>query len=204
MNSMNKFLIPFSLAVLLAPLAGYSQGIGALFTTPEEREYLDYLREDFLARTAEAGFDIDQEAVPDIPETEEEVQENLEFHLNGIMTRVDGGRTVWLNGSPIFERDLPSNASIVMSDGIAALRLVTPDNAYILKPGQTVDISTGQFWESFERRPGSAESTDDAEELSPTEFANDTQQLVNDAAGQDLSPMDLIESLQFVQEVENE
>lgn len=135
----------------------YSQDFGKLFTAPEEREYLDYLRQEFLASTADAGFDIDDNSVPEIPQDEE--ADSNEFYLGGVMTRVDGGRTVWLNGTPTREGDLPSNTSIVVVDGITALKLVTDDASYVLKPGQTVDITTGEFWETFDRDPNAADQS---------------------------------------------
>lgn len=199
---MKKLSVIFVLIWLVAaPAVG--QQFGTLFTTPEEREYLDYLREDFLASTAEAGFDIDEDAVPDIPEDEEVVEQAVEFHLDGIMTQSDGGRTVWLNGAPIFERDLPSNASIVMTDGVAGLRLLTAGGGYILKPGQTVNTSTGEFWEAFERR-GVSNSLEEAADESSAQAISEEQELIEEGANQAISPLQLIESLQFIEEVESE
>lgn len=199
---MKQLSLIFVIAWFLAPQA-LGQQLGTLFTTAEEREYLDYLREDFLARTAEAGFDIDDDAVPEIPEDEETVEEVIEFHLDGIMTQSDGGRTVWLNGAPIFERDLPSNASIVTVDGVAGLQLLTPENGYILKPGQTVNTTTGEHWEAFERSGVSA-STEASIGESLEAGISEEQQLIEEGTDQEISPMQLIESLQFIEEAENE
>lgn len=185
----------FLLIFVLAPMAGQSQSLGTLFTTPEERAYLDYLREDFLARTAEAGFNIDENAVPEIPEDENQVVDVVQFHLDGIMTLNDGRRTVWLNGSPIFERDLPANARIVSADGVSALRLSTADNAYIIKPGQTVDITTSEIWDAFDLRPSSQNT--EVEEV-VEELQNDTQaQIVEGAGAENLTTMQLIDSIRF-------
>lgn len=145
----------FVLSVLGFPAAGYSQEFGTLFTSPEEREYLDYLRQEFLERSAQAGFDIDQDVIPDIPEDNEIVEELVYFHLGGIVTRQDGGRALWLNGKYILENELPSDKTLVRVDGITALRIVTANASYLLKPGQSVDVSTGQFWEAFEQSPNS-------------------------------------------------
>lgn len=139
-----------ALAICL-PSLSYGQEIGTLFTTAEEREYLDYLREEFLASKADAGFNIDEDVIPEIPEDEDEPQENVEFYFGGIMTRAAGGKAVWLNGNSILENDLPANVRIVRVDGKDALRLETSEARFVLKPGQTVNISTGEFWEAFER-----------------------------------------------------
>ncbi len=148
--------IPVLIALITAlgfPLVSLGQGLGALFTNPEERAYLDYLRQDFLKRSAQAGFDIDQDEVPDIPEEVEEDEEGMLFHLGGIVTRRDGGRALWLNGRYVLESELPNDQSLVKADGITALRIATANENYVLKPGQTVDISTGEFWEAFEQPP---------------------------------------------------
>lgn len=199
---MKQLSVIFVVACVVAPSA-VAQQFGTLFTTPEEREYLDYLRDDFLERTAEAGFDIDDDAVPDIPVDEEPIEEVVEFHLDGIMTQSDGGRTVWLNGSPIFEGDLPSNASILRVDGVTALQLLTAEKGYILKPGQTVNVSTGEFWEAYESS-GISASAGNVDDESATEIVPEEQEFIEEGTDQDISPMQLIESLQFFQEVENE
>lgn len=200
--NINKVSILFSvlLGALTCSSQSFSQDFGKLFTAPEERAYLDYLREDFLTRSAELGFDIADDAVPDIPDAADgQVQDAVEFHLGGIMTRIDGGRTVWLNAVPLLERELPPTAQIVSENGIAALRLTTPDGIFVLKPGQTVDVTTGEFWDAYERR-SSAESIDEG--LSSEEFEAG---LIPDEVSAALSDnVDLLRSLQFLPEDEDE
>jgi|SaaInl5LU_22_DNA_1037371.scaffolds.fasta_scaffold37334_2 hypothetical protein len=174
-----------------------AQELGTLFTSPEEREYLDYLREEFLARTAEAGFDIDQNAVPDIPQEEETAQVTVQFHLSGIVSTRDSGRVVWLNGESILESDLPSNAKIVTADGVNALRLVTPERAYVIKPGQSVNVSSGEFWDAFEQGPQISD-TGTLDE-STTESEPQTDAVLTSDAADASSTLQLLQSLEFFQ-----
>ncbi len=148
-------LIAFLLLLFTAVQAHAQQGnqssaLGLLFTTPEERAYLDYLREDFLQRTASEGFDIQTEEIPEIePEAPEQ---NVEFYLNAIITNQDGSHTIWLNGAPVRELDLPGEVRLVHRSGRDMLQIATSSATYLLKPGQTVNLSTGELWESFEAR----------------------------------------------------
>ena len=54
----------------LAPVAA-AQDFGKIFTTPDEREYLDYLRQDFVTRRQMATFNIQEDVIPEIPQQPE-------------------------------------------------------------------------------------------------------------------------------------
>lgn len=144
-----------SVAMLLVHAPVSAQNFDTLFTSSEERAYLDYLREDFLATSQENGFDIDEVDIPEIPEdgdteTEEVV---VEFYLGGVISRLDGGRTVWLNGKPVLEQDLMNGVSIRDIGGVAGLQLALVQGTFLIKPGQSVNVETGEMWDAFETRP---------------------------------------------------
>jgi|GEM_PF-2489791 len=196
-----------------------SSSLGLLFTTPQERAYLDYLREDFLQRTASQGFDIQTEEIPEIEAPEPE--QNVEFRLDAVITNQDGSHTIWLNGAPVREWDLPQDVSLIARSGQNMLQISTSSASYQLKPGQTINLTTGELWESFERRPGTdiQEETAEQAEEGPEEFQAESAQLESEAppspanlsASQTqaqaqgvVAIQDLIEALQMIQSNNNE
>lgn len=142
-------------AVLLAAAFLTSQACaqltGTLFTQPEEREYLDYLREEFLRNNQEAGFDI-EEVIPVVPDEQAPVETGpQEFTFGGLMTRRDGGRSVWLNGRLLAENELPAGISLMNADPSASLRIAQDGKTFMLRPGQTVTLATGVIIENYQR-----------------------------------------------------
>lgn len=115
---------------------------GTLFTSAQQRDYLDHLRSEFLARSQGSGFDIQAAEVPQIP-TAAPAPAPV-YTLGGIMTRSDGSRTVWLNGRTVDEPELPAGIRIVDNAGSLALRVNTASGNHLIKPGQTLDTGNGQ------------------------------------------------------------
>ena len=140
--------------MLLVSQPSVAQFHGTIFTSPEERAYLDALREDFLKKSQEKGFDIEQAGPPPLPVTADEPTENsapIEYTLGGILTRNDGSHTVWLNNQPVAERNLPANMKLVTEGALTVLRLQTAAGTFQLKPGQTLNASTGETQEAYQR-----------------------------------------------------
>src|SRR5690606_13101568 len=150
MNKSCIFRITLCCLAVASPGQAQSQLEGTLFTGPEERELLDYLREEFVRNSANAGFNI-EEAIPEIPEQEPVQAASVEHSFGGIMTRRDGMRSIWLDGRLRAEADLPAGFTIVEVDGVLSLRVARAGGAVILKPGQTLDMGTGVVVENFER-----------------------------------------------------
>lgn len=145
-----KLLVP-SLLLLLAATPASAQLQGTLFTNPEQRDYLDFLREEHLARSRERGFDIDEVVIPDLPpEVAAPPPEPVIYRLGGIMSRQDGSHSIWLNGRSLDEDSLPGGATLVRENGTLALRFATPQGAVLLKPGQTLNFDAGRVQESYE------------------------------------------------------
>jgi hypothetical protein len=135
----------------------YAQLEGTLFTQPEERAYLDYLRDEFLRNNAERGFDIEEATIPVIPGDEIAAPTGpTEVSFGGIMTRRDGSRSLWLNGALLSESELPGGMSLVGTGRDTSLRLTHEGKVYVLRPGQTVDLVASRVMEAYQRTPAAS------------------------------------------------
>lgn len=150
---------------------------GKLFTSPEQRAYLDYLRQDFLAKNQEAGFNIEENQIPDIPvDGPDSPAGPTEYTLGGIMSRADGRMTIWLNNRPLTEDQLPTGARLVRDGNTLALRFSNDGRTQLLRPGQTIEVGSGSVQERYQRMPepivleaapAAANGTSDAAEAAP-------------------------------------
>lgn len=142
------------LAFLVLPATPVAaQLTGTLFTSPAQREYLDYLRQDFLASSSERGFDITEAEIPEIPTAvaEAEAAGPEVYTLGGIVSLRDGTQRIWLNGKALSEAELPPEADLVRDNGMLALRFSTANGTYLLRPGQTLDLAEGLVLENYQR-----------------------------------------------------
>ena len=146
-------------AIMVAPVQ--AQNYGTLFTTPDEREYLDYLREEFVRTSQLESFNIQEDFIPEIPVVEEVVEESRpeisEYRFGGIMVRLNGNRMVWLNGNQVSESDLPGNMSLQESASGMLLNIRTENGTFRLKPGQVFNVISGTVSDAFQASPPSAQ-----------------------------------------------
>lgn len=190
----SRLLVQYALCALLAATAMGSsaqqapqnpiQDIGTLFTTPDEREYLDFLRRDFVTRSQLATFNIQEDVIPDIPvpaETESEAPEVTQYRFGGVMTRINGNRMVWLNGQQTAERDLPGNLSLATQAGLTVLLINSNGTTYQLKPGQSINLQAGQVSES---RQDAAATNSNEDTATSTSNANTAEPDVDTEAPQ--------------------
>lgn len=146
----------FTLALLpAAPAAAEFEG--TLFSTPQERAYLDYLREEFLASQQEQGFNIIEETLPEIPQDAETAPEPRVFTLGGIAAGRDGTHTIWLNDKALSTNELESGITLATENGVTGLRFTTDAGTRFLKPGQTIELNSGSVSEGMHRAPGQPE-----------------------------------------------
>ncbi len=135
--------------VVVAPDSD-AQSFGRIFSTPDERASLDSQRDAMLRDMTEA----ERLAALSAPvlETVVDVQPTM-IQMGGIVRRSDGTHTVWLNGVPVSERELPANVQLDMLSGLGVLRVRTPTDVYSLRPGQTLNATTGELRESYQVTP---------------------------------------------------
>ena len=138
-------LVLLSLAM---PMPSYGQSFDKIFSTAQERDYLDRLRKEMFAELTEAER---MEALRE-PETiilDFEAPPTL-IHMGGSVKRADGSHTVWLNGVPVNERQLPSNVRLEFIGGMGVLLVDTEEGRITLRPGQTLNASDGVIREDYE------------------------------------------------------
>lgn len=167
-------------AMLGASAGAHAQLEGTLFTQPEERAYLDYLRDEFLRNNAEQGFDIAETAIPVVPDTEPAPTGPIEFSFGGIMTRRDGSRSLWLNGSVLAESELPAGMSLVSAGRSTSLRIAHEGKVYTLLPGQTVDLVAGSVVESYQRPQAAPSASESGAVTAPANAQGDSASTEND------------------------
>ena len=143
MNALRTTCLALLLNVVSSNTSAQSELEGTLFTSPEQRAYLDYLRQEFLARSQERGFDITAAEIPDIPvdDAASEPAAPQIYTLSGIVSLRDGSRRIWLNGQ--------EGASLVQVDGAPALRFRTDGGSHVVKPGQTLELTKGSVAETY-------------------------------------------------------
>ena len=141
---------------LLAPAgdAHAQSRIGRLFSTPEQRAELDWLRENSGAGEVAAPAP-DPPARESLSGTERETPA-LAAKLNGIIVRDDGYRVAWIDGA-----ETPAGSSTpagvrVESErtpgGRLRVRLSLGRTTAVLVPGQSIDAD-GTVRNAYERRP---------------------------------------------------
>ena len=133
-------------------ITAQAQNLDTLFSTQEERDYLDLLRKDFLAKNKENDFDIDKDipTLIDFDDDEGNVPAIVEFKLGGIISQSNGTHRVWLNDTNLAETELPDNMQLITSNGSLALQINEQGKNFILKTGQTINISTGHLQEAYQ------------------------------------------------------
>lgn len=149
---MNARTLLFFSLLLALPSATRAQIDGTLFTSPELRTYLDAVREQYLARSRNRGFDVRDLAIPTLPQEQAANAPRADriYRLGGIMSLRDGSHSIWLDGRSLREDELPQSARLVREDGTLALRFETPRGVALLRPGQTLNFDQGLIQESYQ------------------------------------------------------
>jgi len=151
----NTLLKAVTVLAVVFPMMAPAQEMGILFTEPEEREYLDFLRDEFVRNSQLATFDIDEDVIPDIPiveETEAAPEEIIRYKFGGIMVRLNGSRMIWLNENQVAESDLPGNMALIETLTGTLLNIRANGTSYQLKPGQTINLSQGTISDAYQLR----------------------------------------------------
>ena len=124
-----------------------AQTFGKVFSTPQERAYLDRQREEMFAN-------LDEQERLELLEQSSSIPEVLVapqlVHLGGVVRKADGNHTVWLNGVAVNSLDLPANVVLEFQRGLGVLRIRAASGEYIVRPGQTLNADDGTIREDYE------------------------------------------------------
>ncbi len=154
----------YFIAGLIVGLGLLSPGIraddlGRLFTTPEERQMLEALRNQ--PRSAEAP--------PEPPEPEALAPEPppvQRVRVDGFVSRSRGNNTVWINGTNSLTGDLGSHQVDVNVRGIRGqtvpVRVQSSPVGVGLKPGQTFDPSDSRVVDLYQETNDAEAASDNA------------------------------------------
>ena len=148
-NNLRKALVSFiGVLCLFCPSYLVAEPVGRLFYTEEERVSLERLR---WASPDEVLFIQEQQDV--LPEMPAQPEKQSFVTLNGSMIRSRGRQIVWLNGVLYDRSQLPENVRMrqPFTAGQIELRVVEKGKTYPLRPGQTLDVESGQIHESYQR-----------------------------------------------------
>lgn len=128
-----------------------AQTLGRLLTTPAQRAQLDRVRIQVLQPGSNAVVE-DEEPEP-APEPVELNPVQQTFQLGGTLLRSDGSLQVWINGVAYNEESLPENMEILRPYARGQLRITDPvrNTSYLLKPGQTLNLTTGEIYEGYQQ-----------------------------------------------------
>ena len=132
------------------PAQLYGQSVQRLFSTPAARAELDRRRFQIAS-----GIVIEQptanERFPEVPVvTDEEV--DVIYAIGGTLRRADGSYTVWINNTAYDQESLPAHMEMLSpySQGQLLIRDTTSGASFRVKPGQVLNLSTGDLYESYQ------------------------------------------------------
>ena len=135
---------------LLLPVAATGDSLDRLFFTPQDRAHLEKLR------WASTGARVSGQNQSDDPKVTEDKPQF--FALKGTVTKKSGFQALWLNDLKYTKTDLP--AYVVPRSpffaGQILLQMPATGKSYRLRPGQTLDLTTGRIREAYEPAPKAA------------------------------------------------
>lgn len=140
---------------------GYAQsGVQRLFTTANLRAELDRRRIRSL-QPQPAAEEVVAPVVA-VPEQFDETQPvaDVIYEIGGSMRRNDGSYTIWVNSKAVGQEELPPNIELLSPYSKGYVRIRDPESgtSYTVKPGQVLNLTSGQLMESYQYRALSAAS----------------------------------------------
>ena len=139
------------LCVVTVPQAGFAQSVIKLFSTPAERAELERRRL-MLARPESVAVEVTRPVeIVELPALAEEPVDVI-ITLGGAMLRGDGTYTIWINGAPVNQEELPEHMELLAPFAQGKLRISNHETgqSYEVKPGQVLNLTTGELMESYE------------------------------------------------------
>ena len=141
--------VAFACAACLlgASVSVHAQGLGRLFSTPEQRVDLNRARDRYDPSRQE--IIIKQGQVVE-PEVEAPPPPLPELMVNGLIRRSDGRSSAWVNGTQLRSGEATADGIVLESDG-GSVKFVLPSGSdtSAIKPGQMLDPNVGQVKEVY-------------------------------------------------------
>ena len=136
-------------ACTFVPVQLSAQSLQRIFSTPAMRAELDRLRIQVAS-----GVIIEEpmeDSFIDIPAFTDD-EEEVVYALGGSMRKADGSYTVWVNDVAYNQSNLPNNMELLSPFSQGRLRIHDSESAvnYDVKPGQVLNLTTGQLYESYQ------------------------------------------------------
>lgn len=162
---MKRVIASIAVLACTVPAAGFAaESLGRLFFTPAQRANLD------------AGKAESMKKAPAKPPPRM-------VRLDGVVTRSDAERTVWINGRP-YHNDSPEGLQVGVNPGTpGSTSILVPGKAGArVKVGQNVDLNSGRVSDNGSRdeaAPG---------ETTPAEAAGDAKPAPQDGTGVAVKP----------------
>ena len=178
-NRIQKILSLQICSVLVActifPVQLSAQSLQRIFSTPAMRAELDRLR--FQVASGVVIEEPVEESIIDIPVFTDDDEEELIYALGGSMRKADGSYTVWVNDVAYDQNNLPGNMELLSPFSQGQLRIRDTGSAvnYDVKPGQVLNLTTGQLYESYQYQAVLEAAAAEAARLAIEEAANSSQ-----------------------------
>lgn len=159
----------------MAPAQLNAQSVQRLFSSPALRAELDRLR-----FQKESGIVVEpsvtSEPFIEMPAFTEEAVEVV-YALGGSMHKADGSYTVWINNVAYDQASLPSHMELLSPFSQGQLRIRDTGNgaSFDIKPGQVLNLTTGQLYESYQYQAVLAAAAAEAARLALEETENSSQ-----------------------------
>lgn len=163
-------------ACMLIPVHLSAQSLQRIFSTPAVRAELDRIRFQIASGVVIEEPEEEEEALIDIPFFSDE-EEDLIYALGGSMRKADGSYTVWLNNVAYDQGSLPNNMQLLspFSQGIVRIRDTDTGANFDVKPGQVLNLTMGQLYESYQYQAVLDAAAEEAARLALEEAANSSQ-----------------------------
>lgn len=157
-----------------------AQSLNRLFTTPAQRAQLDRIRLQSLqlagmlaGEAATLTQELTDAAIEETGELIEDVsvvpEADVVYTLGGTVVRSDGSINIWINGAVYDRESLPRNMELLSPFEQGQIRISDPrrGTVYLLKPGQTLNLTTGELLETYQLTSGANDPLPVAPDQSP-------------------------------------
>lgn len=156
-----------ALSLLAAASIGEAQTLGRLFTSPTQRAQLERLRTQLPSSSETALEPLVEETEPEPAVLDEvaSIAPDIVYSLGGALTRSNGAVYVWINNELVDKESLPANMELLQPYARGQVRISDPSHnrTFVVKPGQTLNLTTGQLSEAYEiRQPPPVQAPDAA------------------------------------------